>query len=55
MNLCDDGHNVVAYDSKNCPVCEAISELERGQNSLIKKVEELEAEIENLKSEEKNE
>lgn len=26
MNLCDDGHEEVCYDSRHCPVCEIIKD-----------------------------
>lgn len=26
MNLCDDGHDEVCFDSRHCPVCEIIKD-----------------------------
>ena len=27
MNLCDDGHEEVCFEGRNCPVCEKIEEI----------------------------
>lgn len=27
MYLCDDGHDEVCYESRNCPVCEKLKEI----------------------------
>lgn len=27
MYLCDDGHDEICYDSRNCPLCEKIKEI----------------------------
>lgn len=40
MNLCSSGHEEVCYESEPCPCCEAIT-----------KINELEEEIDDLKSE----
>ena len=38
MNLCDDGHDEVCYDGRDCPVCE-----------VLKKMSDMEDEIYDLK------
>ena len=43
MTLCDDGHDEVCYDGRNCPACELLA--------IISKKED---EIENLKDEVKD-
>jgi predicted nuclease with TOPRIM domain len=40
MKLCNDGHEEICYEERNCPACE-----------LLKENEELEKEIESLKDE----
>jgi len=45
MEMCEDGHDQVCYDSRNCPVCEEIkrySDLEDENYNLKEKIEELE-------------
>ena len=47
MELCDDGHDEICFDSRNCPVCEIHDELQR-------QISDLEDEIYDLKEEQKN-
>jgi hypothetical protein len=42
--LCDDGHDEVCYDARNCPVCEElkkISDLEDKIYDLTQEIKEL--------------
>ena len=34
MYLCDDGHDLVCYEGRNCPVCDAIDEIDRYQREM---------------------
>ena len=34
MNLCDDGHDEVCYESRHCPVCDAIKQIDRYQGDF---------------------
>lgn len=46
MKLCDDKHDEVCYDSRHCPVCEKIEEIEQLEktiNDLEEKITETEA------------
>lgn len=44
MQLCDDGHEEICFETKKCPVCILIEKYED-------KIEELNYEIESLKEE----
>jgi transcription initiation factor IIE alpha subunit len=48
MELCDDGHDEVCYESRNCPVCQKIEEIDKLKDTIS----ELEDEIERLNEEE---
>lgn len=49
MELCSDNHREVAYEGRNCPVCETISDYENQIDSLQKGNERLVSEIESLR------
>ena len=52
MYLCNDGHEEVCYEGRNCPVCEErkkVSDLEDEVFSLKEKSEDLKNQIEELK------
>ena len=49
MNLCEDGHDEVCYEARNCPACEALSEKDKEINILEKIIEDLKDEIESMK------
>lgn len=44
MYLCDDGHDQVCYEGRNCPVCEEQTNV----SALEEKIEELNEEIKEL-------
>ena len=53
MQLCEEYHQEVCFDGRNCPVCEAINEKEDIEHKLEKVESELETsneEIDNLRS-----
>jgi hypothetical protein len=41
MNLCDDGHDEVCYEAKKCPACELIEELNKTEDIVASKDEEI--------------
>lgn len=41
MNLCDDGHEEVCFDSRHCPVCEIIKDYDDHVKTLKETVEDL--------------
>jgi len=45
MHLCDDGHEEVCHEGRNCPVCEKIKEI----SDLEDKVFDLTEEVKELK------
>jgi len=45
MNLCDDGHDEVCYECRNCPVCASKKEID----DLQRETEDLRDEIRELK------
>lgn len=54
INTCSSGHDDVAYDSRHCPLCDAIKErddLIEEKKSLEEKVSALEEKIDDLKNE----
>lgn len=51
MNLCDDGHDEVCYDSNFCPVCMMRNEKNEEIKSIESKEEELRGEITSLERE----
>lgn len=50
MRLCDDDHEEVCYEGKNCPVCTAKSEAADAEQVLNDKIEELTAELEEARA-----
>jgi hypothetical protein len=44
MRLCDNGHDEVAYEGRNCPVCEKIIEIA----ALEKQLQDAQIEISDL-------
>lgn len=44
MKLCDDGHNEVCYECKDCPVCEKITRISDLEDSIFDLSSELEEE-----------
>lgn len=44
MKLCDDGHGEIVYDSRPCPLCEALKEVDK----LGDEIENLNKVIKNL-------
>jgi hypothetical protein len=51
MNLCDDEHDEVCFESRNCPVCATVQLLKEAEQEVEdwkEKVESLESEIELL-------
>ena len=44
MYLCDDKHDEVCYESRNCPVCESTKEIDRLQREIEELQEELKEE-----------
>lgn len=47
MTLCEDGHDEIVYDSRNCPACELLKKI----SDLEDQVYELKEEIDVLKAE----
>lgn len=45
MNLCNDGHEEICYEGRNCPVCESKKEIDR----LERETEDLRDEIKEMK------
>ncbi len=45
MELCDSGHESVAYSARECPVCRMEQEKDEKINKLEAKIEELEDEV----------
>lgn len=52
MNLCSDGHAEVCYEDRHCPACELASSKDDEIETLRERVRELEAEVEQLASQE---
>lgn len=48
MKLCDDGHDEVCYEVRNCPACVLKDELETANSDHASKVKELEEKIDKL-------
>lgn len=48
MNLCNDGHEEVCYEGRECPVCEVTNEKNREIEDLEHKVAELEHSVSEL-------
>jgi hypothetical protein len=46
MQMCDDKHSEVCFETRNCPVCEKIAEI----SNLEDKIYDLKEEVEELKS-----
>lgn len=36
MNLCQDGHDEVCFEGRNCPVCEKQKELDAANEDIAK-------------------
>lgn len=52
MRLCDDGHDEVCYEGRECPVCVALGEVEVQKalvSDLEKQVKDLDEQIDELK------
>jgi hypothetical protein len=49
MNLCSDNHDEIAYEGRNCPMCELISDHNNAVTELKEKIESLEAQLEEEK------
>jgi len=47
MIICDDGHEEISYNSKECPLCECIAEKE----GLEWEIDQLEDEVDDLRRE----
>jgi hypothetical protein len=47
LALCEDGHDEVCYDARNCPVCEELKKI----SDLEDKIYDLNEEIADLKKE----
>ncbi len=45
MDLCDDGHQQVAYEGRSCPFCDLIYKKDKEITELEKKIEDLEEKI----------
>ena len=43
MTLCDDGHDEVCFESRNCPVCAVMEERDKIQERLDDAKAEIEA------------
>ena len=49
MEICDDNHDEIVFDSRNCPLCDEISnreQLERELNEANEEIEKLKGVIE---------
>jgi hypothetical protein len=51
MQLCSDRHEEICYETKQCPACEVITDLENEIQSLLYKIERLERRIIKLSEE----
>lgn len=47
MNLCDKGHDEVCYESRSCPACEEMGQLQDEINGLKDTIKDKEKEIAN--------
>ena len=45
MNLCDDGHDEICYDGRNCPFCEMMASKDATIDELFSRVSELETQV----------
>ena len=55
MQICDDGHDEICFEGKDCPLCKAtqqIEELEKDNERLQEDIDGLEEELEELKDNE---
>lgn len=53
MKMCEDGHDEIVYDLKNCPLCDAnstISTLEYEVSDLHDKITDLKDELDNART-----
>lgn len=39
MNLCDDGHQEICYEGRNCPFCEYIEDVQKEIKALNESIE----------------
>lgn len=54
MEMCSDGHDEIVHDERNCPLCEALEELNDHHQTIEmrdNRIEELESKIEDLEKE----
>ena len=45
MYLCDDGHDEIVYDQRNCPACELVQKISDQEDAIFylkEKIKELE-------------
>jgi hypothetical protein len=52
MNICDDNHEEVCYEGRDCPLCESIKKFDHATeqlNAALGTIDELKNEIETLK------
>lgn len=54
MELCSYNHDEVCFEGRTCPVCDAVSNSDREQESLAETIASLRVEIESLKDELRN-
>ena len=52
MNLCNNGHEEVCFENRQCPCCDVISEKDKEITDLNRKIEVLEADLEDLQNSE---
>ncbi len=50
MNLCSSGHEEVCYETRDCPFCEKIAELEKDIENLADEISDLKGQIAELES-----
>jgi inorganic pyrophosphatase len=51
MNLCDDGHDEVCFDSRHCPVCEIIKDNEDYTERLQDEIKDLRQQLTDAETE----
>lgn len=51
MNLCNDGHEEVCYEGRECPVCDITNHKNREIEDLEHKIAELEHSVSELEAE----
>lgn len=50
MNLCDDGHDEVCYEGRQCPVCDALSDAEDEALDLKETINKMQETIDEMAS-----